>query len=198
MAFGERSHKLRNRSPAFSPSCLLGGWMAESEPKAPRQSIAAHGGAPQLRPGWRYRDRPCGVLSTNAARRTLVGHERHAARHTRRVVAPARTRAPRLGREASARLPRADAASPVSGSPIGPGRGTEVPRVGADSRRPSSARREPRGNLNPARTLEPGLARWCGEAFPSCDSLTRVSNRVRPRTAQAGRDAASRVRSETV
>ena len=164
-----------------------------------RPNAAAHDSASPATP-WMAISRPHPTERSPRPREGISRRrERHAARHPRQSVAPTRVSlAPRQGRKAPARLPRADAASPVSGSPFGPGRGTEVPGVGADSRSPSSACAEPQGNLSPARAHTPGPAELLGGTFPSCDSLTRVSNRVRPRTARAGWDAASRVRSVTV
>jgi hypothetical protein len=80
----------------------------------------------------------------------------------------------------------------------GPGRGTEVPGVGADSRRPirrvRRAARRPESRP-PARTRPRRCAR---RNVPSiCDALTRCSSRGRPRTARVGWDAASRARSVT-
>ena len=67
-----------------------------------------------------------------------------------------------------------------------PGSGTEVPGVGADSRRPSGARVEPRDDLSPARAHTPGAADRSAARSPLCDSSTRCFGHGRPRTTQGG------------
>ena len=57
----------------------------------------------------------------------------------------------------------------ISGS-VGAGQGTEVPGVGADSRRPFRQAAEPRDDLSPARARAPGVVGRNHDAIPSCDS----------------------------
>jgi len=94
---------------------------------------------------------------------------------TRENIAPTRRVAPRKGRRASARSPRADAASPASAAPCRAGQWGRSPWVGADSRRPSGAWAKPRDDLSPARQHAPGSAERSAARSPLCDSLTRVS-----------------------
>lgn len=97
-----------------------------------------------------------------------------------------------------ARSPRADAISPSDTS------SSQSQAVGPKSRESertvvvrAGAYLEARDDLSPARSHTPGAA-TCAARSPSCDSLTRCFSRGRPRTARAGWDAASRVRSVTV